>query len=97
MTQINLRWLAVFTAIYLFLLPTNHGTYLRSIAFGGSLLFAACALGWSLRERRRLPEARIRLAVGEWSREIARDAPVDEILVWSAPWVGRRDEGADAC
>ena len=55
MTLLNLRWLAVFTAIYLFLLPTNHGTYLRSIAFGGSLFFAACALGWSLRERRRIP------------------------------------------
>ena len=44
--------------------------------------------------RAALPDARIRLAVGEWSREIAKDAPVDEILVWSAPWVGRRDEGA---
>lgn len=73
MTQINLRWLAVFTAIYLFLLPTNHGTYLRSIAFGGSLLFAVCALGWSVRERRLLPEARIppppwsiTLTIGAW-------------------------------
>ncbi|MBK5257856.1 MAG: glycosyltransferase family 9 protein [Vicinamibacteria bacterium] len=44
--------------------------------------------------REALPEARIRLAVGEWSREIAQDAPVDEVLVWSAPWVGRPDEGA---
>ena len=59
MTQLNLRWLAGFTAVYLFLLPTNHGTYLRSIAFGGSLLFAAFALGWSLTERGRRPEARI--------------------------------------
>jgi len=41
-----------------------------------------------------LPQAKIRLAVGAWSREIAKDAPVDEVLVWSAPWVGRRDEGA---
>ncbi len=49
---------------------------------------AICAL------REAAPEARIRLAVGEWSREIAHDAPVDEVLVWSAPWVGRRDEGA---
>ncbi|MEO5762866.1 MAG: glycosyltransferase family 9 protein [Vicinamibacteria bacterium] len=40
------------------------------------------------------PKARIRLAVGEWSREIARDAAVDEVLIWSAPWVGRSDEGA---
>ncbi len=44
--------------------------------------------------REAAPGARIRLAVGEWSREIAQDAPVDEVLVWSAPWVGRRDEGA---
>ena len=73
MTVINLRWLAGFTAFYLFLLPTNHGTYLRSIAFGGTLLFAACALGWSLRERRLRPEARIplppwslTLTVGAW-------------------------------
>ena len=43
MTLLNLRWLAGFTAVYLFLLPTNHGTYLRSIAFGGSILFTAFA------------------------------------------------------
>ena len=61
MIQTNLRWLAGFTTVYLLLLPTNHGTYLRSIAFGGSLLFAACALGWSLREHRLRPEARIPL------------------------------------
>jgi O-antigen ligase len=61
MTRINLRWLAGFTAAYLFLLPTNHGTVLRSIAFGGSIFFAACTLGWSLRERRLRPEARIPL------------------------------------
>jgi len=46
--------------------------------------------------REALPDAKIRLAVGEWSREIARDAPVDEVLVWSAPWVGREDEGASS-
>jgi ADP-heptose:LPS heptosyltransferase len=46
--------------------------------------------------RRALPSARIRLAVGRWSEEIARSAPVDEVLVWSAPWAGRRSEGADA-
>lgn len=51
---------------------------------------AICAL------REALPDAKIRLAVGEWAREIARDAPVDEVLVWSAPWVGRRDEGASS-
>jgi ADP-heptose:LPS heptosyltransferase len=31
--------------------------------------------------------------VGRWSAEIARSAPVDEVLVWSAPWAGRADEG----
>ena len=44
--------------------------------------------------RAALPKARIRLAVGAWSAEIARAAPVDELLVWSAPWVGRASEGA---
>ena len=59
MTVLNLRWLAVITALYLILLPTNHGTYLRSIAFGGSILFTVFALGWSLREHDARPEARI--------------------------------------
>ena len=45
--------------------------------------------------RAALPLARIRLAVGKWSADIARTAPVDEVLVWSAPWVGRRSEGAE--
>jgi len=45
--------------------------------------------------RAALPRARIRLAVGKWSADIARTAPVDEVLVWSAPWVGRAREGAD--
>jgi ADP-heptose:LPS heptosyltransferase len=45
--------------------------------------------------RAALPAARIRLAVGRWSEAIARSAPVDEVLVWSAPWVGRASEGAD--
>jgi ADP-heptose:LPS heptosyltransferase len=44
--------------------------------------------------RRALPRARIRLAVGGWSETVARNAPVDEVLVWSAPWAGRPDEGA---
>lgn len=44
--------------------------------------------------RAALPHARIRLAVGAWSAEIAKGAPVDEVLVWSAPWVGRPSEGA---
>jgi O-antigen ligase len=59
MTYLNLRWLAGFSAVYLFLLSTNHGTYLRSAAFGGSLFFAACAVGWSFKERTSRPEARI--------------------------------------
>jgi ADP-heptose:LPS heptosyltransferase len=46
--------------------------------------------------RRAYPAARIRLAVGRWSEEIARRAPVDEVLVWSAPWAGRPDEGAES-
>lgn len=46
--------------------------------------------------RAALPGARIRLAVGRWSEPLARLLPVDELLVWSAPWVGRAQEGADA-
>jgi ADP-heptose:LPS heptosyltransferase len=45
--------------------------------------------------RAALPQARIRLAVGRWSAAIAASAPVDEVLVWSAPWVGRPSEGAE--
>jgi ADP-heptose:LPS heptosyltransferase len=44
--------------------------------------------------RRALPRARIRLAVGSWSAEVAKNAPVDDVLVWSAPWAGRPQEGA---
>jgi heptosyltransferase-2/heptosyltransferase-3 len=44
--------------------------------------------------RAALPTAKIRLAVGGWSEAIARSAPVDELLVWSAPWAGRAAEGA---
>ena len=44
--------------------------------------------------REALPRARIRLAVGRWSEDLARGFPVDEVLVWSAPWVGRPAEGA---
>jgi ADP-heptose:LPS heptosyltransferase len=46
--------------------------------------------------RRALPEARIRIAVGRWSEAIVRHAPVDEVLLWSAPWSGRADEGAES-
>lgn len=58
----------------------------------GDLLMSLPALA-SLRAA--LPDARIRLAVGVWSAEIAQSAPVDEVLVWSAPWVGRPAEGAE--
>ena len=78
MTAINLRWLAGFTAFYLFLLPTNHGTTLRSIAFGGSVLFAALVLGWSLRERHVRPEAQIPLP--PWSLTLTAGA----WYAWSA-------------
>ena len=44
--------------------------------------------------REAAPRARIRLAVGRWSEDIARGFPVDEVVVWSAPWVGRPAEGA---
>jgi ADP-heptose:LPS heptosyltransferase len=46
--------------------------------------------------RAALPRAHITFAVGRWSEAVARRAPVDEILLWSAPWVGRRDEGASS-
>jgi ADP-heptose:LPS heptosyltransferase len=46
--------------------------------------------------RRALPAARIRLAAGRWSADVARHAPVDEVLDWSAPWAGRRGEGASS-
>jgi ADP-heptose:LPS heptosyltransferase len=45
--------------------------------------------------RAALPQARIRLAVGRWSEPVARSAPVDEVLVWSAPWAARRGEDRD--
>jgi ADP-heptose:LPS heptosyltransferase len=59
----------------------------------GDVIMALPALG-ELREA--LPDAYIRLAVGRWSEPVARHAPVDEVLVWSAPWVGRPREGAEA-
>jgi ADP-heptose:LPS heptosyltransferase len=59
----------------------------------GDVLMSLPALG-ALRAA--LPGARIRLAVGRWSEEIAARAPVDEVLVWSAPWAARRGEARDA-
>ncbi|HET8645501.1 MAG TPA: glycosyltransferase family 9 protein [Vicinamibacteria bacterium] len=58
----------------------------------GDLLMSLPALA-DLRSA--LPQARIRLAVPAWSAEVARSAPVDEVLVWSPPWAGRAQEGAD--
>ncbi len=58
----------------------------------GDVIMSLPALG-DLRAA--LPKARIRLAVGRWSEAIARSAPVDEVLVWNAPWVGRGDEGSE--
>lgn len=46
--------------------------------------------------RAALPAARIRLAVPAWSADLARSAPVDDVLVWSPPWAGRAREGVDA-
>jgi heptosyltransferase-2/heptosyltransferase-3 len=46
--------------------------------------------------RAALPAARIRLAVPAWSADVARSAPVDEVLVWSPPWSGRASEGRDS-
>jgi len=46
--------------------------------------------------RAALPRARIRLAVGRWSAEIAAHAPVDEVLIWSAPWAARSGESRDS-
>ncbi len=42
--------------------------------------------------RAALPEARVSLVVGAWSEEVARGAPVDEILTWSPPWAARPGE-----
>lgn len=44
--------------------------------------------------RAALRNARLSLAVGRWSEEVARGAPVDDVFLWNAPWVGRGDEGA---
>lgn len=46
--------------------------------------------------RAALPNARIRLAVGRWSQEVASSAPVDQVLIWNAPWVGRQSEGCES-
>ena len=69
-----------------------HGILVLRLDRIGDLLMSLPALA-DLRQA--YPAARIRLAVGRWSEEIARRAPVDEVLLWSAPWVGRASEGAE--
>jgi ADP-heptose:LPS heptosyltransferase len=59
----------------------------------GDLLMSLPALA---ELRAALPQAHITLAVGQWCETLARRAPVDQVVVWSAPWVGRRAEGADS-
>jgi ADP-heptose:LPS heptosyltransferase len=59
----------------------------------GDLLMSLPAIA-SLRAA--LPHAHLTLAVGQWCAQLARRAPVDAVVVWSAPWVGRRAEGADS-
>jgi ADP-heptose:LPS heptosyltransferase len=46
--------------------------------------------------RAALPRAHIVLAVGRWNLDVARRAPVDDVLAWSAPWAGRAEEGAES-
>ncbi len=74
MNRHSQRWLAGFSAAYLFLLATNHGTFFRSIAFGGTVLFAALTLASSFRESPRQSDLRIplppwplMLTVAAWS------------------------------
>ena len=49
------RWLAGFAAAYLALLPTNHGTFLKSVAFGGTLYCALALLVLLAYQRERRP------------------------------------------
>jgi len=58
----------------------------------GDVLMSLPALG---QLRAALPHARIRLVVGRWSEPIAQSAPVNQVLVWNAPWVGRACEGSE--
>jgi len=45
------RWLLVFAAAYLALLPTNTATFPRSVAFAGAVFFALCMLFWASRTK----------------------------------------------
>jgi len=56
------RWLAGFAAAYLALLPTNHGTFLRSVAFGGTLYCALALLVLLAYQRQRRPLETLRAA-----------------------------------
>lgn len=57
----------------------------------GDLVMSLPALA---RLRAALPDAHLALAAGRWSLDVARRAPVDEVLEWSAPWAGRPHEGS---
>jgi len=58
------RWLAGFAAAYLALLPTNHGTFLKSVAFGGTLYCALTLLVLLAYQRQKLtPEMRRATAI----------------------------------
>lgn len=56
------RWLAGFAAAYLALLPTNHGTFLRSVAFGGTLYCALALLVLLAYQRERRLDEPLRAA-----------------------------------
>lgn len=56
------RWLAGFAAAYLALLPTNHGTFLKSVAFGGTLYCALALLVLLAYQRQRRPLETLRAA-----------------------------------
>jgi heptosyltransferase-2 len=73
-------------------LSTVRGVLVLRLDRIGDVLMALPALADL---RRALPAARIRLAVGRWSEEVAAMAPVDDVVLWSAPWAGRRGEGAE--
>ena len=67
------RWLLAFAAAYLFLLPTNAATFVRSVAFGGAALCAVAAFAAAWRN----PLTRIPLA-GPWIL-----APLAAWALWS--------------
>src|SRR5262249_30246235 len=72
--------------------PPREGLVLRLDRIGDLVMSLPAPSG--LRAAR--PAAGVRWAVPAWSADVARRAPVDEVLVWSPPWAGRRQEGADS-